>query len=273
MSTIPQGRKARFIFDGVDVTGIGHGLDRITRTQARDYERIAGLRGIAAGQLGPYILHDFNFACASNTVHDPALQAANGIPTEFHYEPQAGEGLRYTAMAVPSILLSLDPRTDAAVWGVQMAVDGSPTTSPAPADDRVAGPISRYKVQGQVAVTYAGIDLYPHWHTALTVQGAANPSRERLLPVPPATVVGITADPQDIGYTARIGLRFNDVVLAAIDANPQGPLIVTRTNAAWVSTIPMCVASIADTAPSTGAYTVDVDFRQFVEGLPTFEPV
>ena len=35
MSNIPQGRKARFIFAGVDVTGIGRGLDRITHTQAR----------------------------------------------------------------------------------------------------------------------------------------------------------------------------------------------------------------------------------------------
>ena len=38
MSTIPQGRKARLIFAGVDVTGIGHGLDRITRTRTRTRE-------------------------------------------------------------------------------------------------------------------------------------------------------------------------------------------------------------------------------------------
>ena len=122
-------------------------------------------------------------------------------------------------------------------------------------------------------MSFNGVELYPHWRSALTVQGAANPSRERLLPVPPATTSGITADPQDIGYTARIGLRYNDAILAAFDADPEGPLIVTRTNAAWVSTIPMSITNITDTAPSTGAYTVDVDFRQLNEGLPTFEPV
>ena len=269
MSNIPQGRKSRFTLAGVDITGIGHGTDNITRTRARDYQRITGLRGLAAGQLGPHILHDFAFSCASNTIHDPVLRAANGVPTPFTYEPVAGTGLRYSAMAVPTTQLLLDPRTDAARWTVTMAVDGSPTTAAAPADNRTPGAIERYKAAAAI-ITFDGQNLTPLWDTSLTLQGVVINDRHRVLPTPPAETSGITADPQDIGYTANIGIRYSAAVLDAIDADPTGPFVLTRTDAAWVATIPMVVVNITDTSPASAAYTVRVDLAQHAAGVPVF---
>ena len=278
MSNIPQGRKARYLIGTplADIAGLGAGLDRLTRGLRYEAQRLGGLRGHIASQLTPWRDYSHSFACASNTIHDPLLQAALGAATPWAYEPTAGSGNRVSGNATMIPSLSLDPRSNRAAWTVRMESDGKPATAAASADTRTPG-ITEAHQATMTAITYtpeggAALDLTPLWESALTIQGLVNTDRRRVVPTGAATA-GLTSDSQDIGYQPALGLRYDTAIITALEASPEGTLQINRIQPAWRYILPVILTSIEEEAPSAGALTLRCQFEPSSAGLPVVEAI
>ena len=278
MSNIPQGRKARYLIGNplTDISGLGAGLDRLTRSLRNEAQRLGGLRGHIASQLTPWRDYSHSFACASNTIHDPLLQAALGATTPWAYEPIAGSGNRVSGNATMIPSLSLDHRSNRAAWTVRMESDGNPTRAAAPADTRTPG-ITEAHQATMTTITYtpeggAALDLTPLWESALTIQGLVDTDRRRVVPIGTATA-GLTSDTQDIGYQPALGLRYDTAIITALEAGPEGILQINRIQPAWRYILPVILTSIEEESPSAGALTLRCQFEPGSAGLPVVEAI
>ena len=279
MSNIPQGRKARYLIGSplTDISGLGAGLDRITRNLRYEAQRLTGQRSYVASQLTPWRDYTHSFACASNTIHDPLLQAALGATTPWAYEPIAGSGNRISGNATIIPSLSLDPITNRAAWAVRMESDGNISEAAAPADTRTPGITEAHKA-AQTTIIYtpdggAALDLTPHWGSTLTIQGLSPTDRHRIVPTAPATTAGLTSDSQAIGYQPAIGLRYNAAVIDAIEAGPVGVLQINRIQPDWQYVLPVALTSIQEEAPSGGAITLRLQFEPGISGPPVVQAI
>ena len=279
MSSIPQGRKARYLIGTplTDISGIGAGLDRITRSLRYEAQNLGGLRGHIASKLTPWRDYTHSFACASNTIHDPLLRAALGVATPWAYEPIAGSGNRTSGLATMIPSLTLDPRTGRASWQVRMESDGTPTQAAAPADDRTDGITDAHKAT-MTTISYtptgdAAVDLTPEWESALTIAGLVNTDRRRVVPSGAATSSGLTSDSQEIGYQPAIGLRYDAAAIDARTDGPEGTLTISLIPANWRYVLPVVLSAIEEEIPSAGAITLRCQFAPGPQALPVVGPI
>ena len=279
MSSIPQGRKARYLIGSplTDIAGLGAGLERITRSLRYEAQRLSGQRSFVASQLTPWRDYSHAFACASNSVHDPLLQDALGDATAWAYEPEAGSGNRISGTATMIPTLSLDPNTNRAAWAIRMESDGDTSSAAAPADTRTPGITEAHKA-ATTTITYtpeggAALNLTPHWSSTLTIQGLAPTDRHRIVPTAPATTAGLTSDTQAIGYQPALGLRHNAAIINAIEAGPEGVLQINRSPADWQYILPVVLTSIQEEAPSAGAISLRLQFEPGSSGVPVVQAI
>ena len=279
MSNVPQGRKARYLLGNplTDISGYGAGLDRITRSLRYEAQRLNGQRSYVASQLTPWRDYSHNFACASNTIHDPLLQAALGNAIAWAYEPIAGSGDRISGAATIIPTLALDPITNRCNWTVRMESDGDIASAAAPNDDRTPGVTQAHKaVPTTITYTPAGeaaLNLRPLWASTLTIQGLSPTDRHRIVPTAPATTAGLTSDSQAIGYQPALGLRYDAAIFDAIEAGPEGVLQIGRPEPDWQYVLPVVLTSIQEEAPSQGAISLRLQFEPSSSGPPVAQAI
>ncbi len=73
--------------------------------------------------------------------------------------------------------------------------------------------------------------------------------------------VGLTADGVSAGYTATCGAR-DGVPVDVVAANPEGVLVVHRTDAGFAYAIPAIAVSVPTTSPASSAVTSLLAFAQ-----------
>ena len=261
MSTIVLGLKSRLTVAGVEMAGLGVGLDTLEWAQLR---QAIPLGSLAAAQLTPYTNFDWRWLGQSNPTHDPALRDLFGSPVAaYAYHPAAGDGNQYTGSAVIRPTLTLDPRTDIARWSLAAAGDGAPNISASGADPRAAASATSRHRATRTTISWGATDITPAWRDALVLTGTGQPIRIETPPVAADAVVGRTADLPEAqaGYAATIGVRASDQ-LDAILADPSAVLTISRADAAWRYTIPMLVTGLRIVSRDRDAVTAAVTFTQ-----------
>ena len=268
MSALLLGSQVRLSLGSplVEVTGIGYGIDNITRNQSIDYRELPGGTGITTGQRGRFVAHDFAFSCISNSIQDPLLRAAHGTRQPFQLDRRPGESdERFTGSSILSVSLAMNPTSDAVSFTVAATVDGDITVGNAGTDNRRPLGLSAYKAQ-RCEIYWGGLLLNPAWQGALQVQGSVATGRSRVQRIGQGPI-GVTADVTRCGFTASIGLRLGPELAAVLDS-PDDSLVIRRRDANYGIALPLVVRSIAEAIPINGVMTQALQFGPSAGQLP-----
>ena len=136
MSTVIMGVQAKLLVSTTaagpktDVTGVGIGIDGLTRAAAGQMYASAG-SGVIASQLDNFDSHDFSINVPSDATHDPLFRQQNGRRLWCTYAPEGTETGTplFTFEAVVHCTLALTSDPDNVRWTIQFMVDGKPVES------------------------------------------------------------------------------------------------------------------------------------------------
>lgn len=136
MSTVIMGVQAKLLVSTTaagpktDVTGVGIGIDGLTRAATGSLTAAAG-SGVIASQLGNFDTYDFAIGVPSDATHDPLFRQQNGRRLYCTYAPEGMETGTplFTFEAVVQCTLALTREPDNARWTIQFMVDGKPVES------------------------------------------------------------------------------------------------------------------------------------------------